>query len=211
MSPHRNSMLAAASQYITWGFTLFVAPPGTKKSYKAARFADGRKWGATNILAEITADLRRRPHANLAVVTGPESNVFILDVDSADGHGREGFQSLKVLEAQHGKLPRTLRARTPTGGGHVYFKYPSGIDIRNSTSHLAPGIDIRGRGGMCLLPPSVKPGVGVYSWLNKYKIAEAPDWLMERCVSIRTTKTHNQDHVPSGTHQARQSRHLEGS
>jgi putative DNA primase/helicase len=38
---------------------------------------------------------------------------------------------------------------------------------------------VRGDGGMVIAPPSVKPGVGAYRWLNNKEIAEPPDWLIE--------------------------------
>jgi hypothetical protein len=40
---------------------------------------------------------------------------------------------------------------------------------------------VRGEGGMVVAPPSVKPGVGSYRWLNNNDIADAPDWLITLC------------------------------
>ena len=45
---------------------------------------------------------------------------------------------------------------------------------------VAPGVDVRGEGGMVLAPPSVKEGVGRYRFLNWGTAgAYAPEWLLE--------------------------------
>jgi hypothetical protein len=88
---------------------------------------------------------------------------------------------LEMVVAQHSALPDTLMAESPSGSLHHYFKYPDDIRITNSASKIAPGIDVRGDGGMVVAPPSVKPGVGSYKWMNDFAIADAPDWLIALC------------------------------
>jgi hypothetical protein len=112
------------------------------------------------------------PNANIAVATGEISNVFVLD---ADGLGQ---QELDKLEAKNGKLPRTLLVSTARGM-HWYFRWP-GKPVRNSTSTVAPKIDIRGTGGYCLVPPSLHPSGRRYAWSadSGNAIAEAPAWLI---------------------------------
>jgi putative DNA primase/helicase len=61
----------------------------------------------------------------------------------------------------------------------AHFKCPDGVKIKNSTGELAPGVDVRGEGGMVLAPPSVKPGVGAYEWITEADIADAPQWLLD--------------------------------
>jgi hypothetical protein len=158
---------------------VFPAPPGEKKSYKSAKFSNGVAWGATTDANQIKRDWRRWPDANPALPT--DDDKFVVDSDTAAGHGHDGEASLAALEAQHGRLPPTLMAQTPSGGVHRYFRPPPGVKIKNSESELGPGIDIRGHGGMVLAPPAQKPGVGVYRWLNDLPIAAAPDWLVALC------------------------------
>src|SRR5262245_46783911 len=72
-------------------------------------------------------------------------------------------------------------AVSPTGSVHRIFRHPcNGIWIKNSTSEIAKGIDVRGDGGMFIAPPSVKPDVGDYKWINwGTPIADAPQWLID--------------------------------
>jgi hypothetical protein len=151
--------------------------PGEKKSHKAARFSGGRPWGATKDPDEIRRDFERWPDANVGVVCGEISGIFAVDVDTVDGHDKDGFASLALLEATHGKLPATAQAESPSGSVHYYFRHP-GFRVKNSESEVAPGIDIRGDGGMVIAPPSVK-GAGSYTWRNALPIADAPQWLLD--------------------------------
>jgi hypothetical protein len=71
-------------------------------------------------------------------------------------------------------------AESPSGSLHYYFNNPPRTVIRNSASVLAPGVDVRGEGGMAMAPPSVRPGVGSYRWRNANPIADAPQWLLQK-------------------------------
>jgi hypothetical protein len=75
-------------------------------------------------------------------------------------------------------------AISPSGSLHYYFEWPKrGLIICNSTSAIAPGVDVRGEGGMVLASPSIKKGVGKYRWINwGTPIARAPKWLLKLVV-----------------------------
>ena len=117
---------------------------------------------------------RRWPDANVGIATGPGSGLLVLDVD-----GKQGEQSLIDL-AQHGNvLPDTYTVRTGSGGQHLCFLWPEGADVRNSARKIAPGLDIRGLGGLVAAPPSQhKSG-------RRYEVNESatdpapcPEWLL---------------------------------
>jgi hypothetical protein len=108
--------------------------------------------------AQLRAWWRRWPRANVAVVTGRVSGVVVVDVDVRHG----GDHALAELERDHGGLPRTTVVVTPSGGCHVYLTHPGGR-IANSASRIGLGIDVRGDGGLALLPPSRRPD-GTYRW-----------------------------------------------
>ena len=176
--------LSAALTYAAdRGWASFPAPRGEKKSHKSAKRNGGRRWGATNDPTEIRRDFARWPLANVGIPTGAENGIWVLEADTPQGHEVDGIASLRQLEAQYGPLPDTLRAVSPSGSLHWYFKWPVGNDIRNSASKIAPGIDVRGEGGMVLAPPSVKEGVGAYSWVSNVPIVDAPDWLVALAVA----------------------------
>jgi Bifunctional DNA primase/polymerase, N-terminal/Primase C terminal 2 (PriCT-2) len=181
-SPRRadcSPMVDAALSYAEKGWRVFPAPRGEKKSHKSAAFSSGQRWGATSDAAQIKRDWARWPNANIGIATGPESGFWVVEADTPEGHGVDGVASLKQLEAEHGALPETLMAESPSGSQHRYFKWPAGVTIRNSASKIAPGVDERGDGGMVIAPPSVKPGKGAYHWVNAHDIAAAPEWLIE--------------------------------
>jgi Bifunctional DNA primase/polymerase, N-terminal len=122
--------------------------------------------GATSDAAQIKRDWARWPDANIGIATGPESGFWVVEADTLEGHDVDGVASLKQLEAEHGALPETLTAESPSGSQRRYFKWRAGVTIQNSASKIAPGVDVRGDGGMVIAPPSVKPGKGAYRWLN---------------------------------------------
>jgi putative DNA primase/helicase len=119
------------------------------------------------------------PKANVGIVTGSKSGLFVLDVDPDKG----GDESLSVLEGQYGALPSTVEVVTGNGGRHLYFQCP-GHPIGNSAGKLGPGLDIRADGGQVVAPPSIHPVTGrSYEWEGAHhpddiSPAPVPDWLL---------------------------------
>jgi hypothetical protein len=179
-----DKVLDAALLYVArYNWVVFPAPPGTKKSYKSAKYSGGRRWGATNNPRIIERDFKRWPHANIGIPTGEENGFWVLEADTKQGHAVDGIASLRALERKYGRLPKTLMAVSPSGSLHFYFRWPKrGLVVVNSASKVAPGVDVRGEGGMVLAPPSIKNGVR-YRWLNwGTPGANAPKWLLDLVV-----------------------------
>lgn len=180
----QNTQLQAALDSAGQGWHVFPVPVGQKKSHKRAEFSGGRRWGATKDREEIAADWARWPDANVGLPTGALNGFFVIDLDTADGHGVDGLAGFEMMADAFG-LPETVTAETPSGGRHLYFRCPDGEPIYNSQGAVLPGVDVRGDGGMVLAPPSVKPGAaGSYRWINapgSYPIADCPDWLLKAC------------------------------
>jgi hypothetical protein len=82
----------------------------------------------------------------------------IVAIDIDPRHGGD----VGALEEIHGPMPRTWRARTGSGGDHIYFTASS--LVRNNRGKLAIGIDIRGQGGFTILPPSLHISGNRYAW-----------------------------------------------
>jgi hypothetical protein len=158
---------------------------GERKSHKSAEHSNGRQWGATNDLSEIRRDFSRWRLANIGIPTGAINGIFVLDVDTIEGHGVDGIASMRELEARHGQLPETLTVVSPSGSRHYYFQHP-GTKVKNSTSELGPGIDVRGDGGMVIAPPSRGKHGGEYKWLDEgASPVAAPEWLVQRVTEAR--------------------------
>ena len=120
------------------------------------------------LFKDITADY------NYGIATGPESGVFVVDVD-----GDIGASSLKALTDKNGSLPVTLTCNTGNGF-HLFFKYPEGRTIKGRASKLAPNIDIRANGNQVVGSGSVHHSGRVYQWENPLEdVADAPQWLID--------------------------------
>ncbi|MCO5131198.1 MAG: bifunctional DNA primase/polymerase [Xanthobacteraceae bacterium] len=176
-----TSVFNAAVHMAQAGWMIFPAPPGEKKSYKSIEFS-GTLWGATRDPDIVRDDFTRWPQARIGLLTGPDNNCFVLDVDTEEGHGVDGFASLALLETAHGSLPPTLQAESPSGSIHYYFRHP-GIHVRSRKLKGSAGIDVKGNGGMIIAPPSANPEGGAYRWRNALPIADAPSWLLDMIVS----------------------------
>lgn len=110
-----------------------------------------------------------RKNANIGLVTGPISGIFVLDVD-----GTEGESSL----SNYPKLPHTLTSTTGRGF-HYFFRYPD-KKVFTRAGKFAAGLDVRGEGGYIVAPPSVHSTGTIYQFLDDTApIADAPDWLLD--------------------------------
>lgn len=180
-----SDVLHAAQEFAARGWHVFPVPAGTKKSHKSAVHSGGRKWGATTDPVEIEQDWKRWPDANVGIACGPLSGLLVIEADTLAGHNVDGIANLNALIERHGQLPDTIEALSPSGSLHIYFKWPDGRNIRNSAGQVAPGVDVRGDGGMVLAPPSVKPGIDLpYRWKNPpglFDLADCPKWLLDLC------------------------------
>ncbi len=86
---------------------------------------------------------------------------FVVDVDAHYG-GLASFEKIK----QTVEFPKTVTARTPRGGLHLYYKYPSGIEIPGRIDTIN-GIDILSEDSQVHMPPSApKMGLNAYEWIN---------------------------------------------
>jgi hypothetical protein len=110
--------------------------------------------------------------------TGKGSGVFVLDID-----GPQGEASLAAWEAAGLTLPQSRTHRTGKGR-HVLFQWPDGHDIRNSASKAAPGIDVRGKGGYVVIPPSIHAFGAAYEVIDDTAPAEMPKWLLDLVTAV---------------------------
>jgi putative DNA primase/helicase len=154
-----------------WTFPLTITDTGEKRPLVRWREFQSREPAA----GQVAEWCRRFPDAGAAIPTGPGSGLLVVDADNTD--------AIDWLECR--QMPKTVTLRTPRGR-HYYFKYPVGVTVRNSAGAIAPGVDIRGAGGMATAAGTYSPVGGGFIYhfarghaLGEVKIAEAPDCLME--------------------------------
>jgi len=95
----------------------------------------------------------RAPANAIAILTGPVSNLLVIDVDNPTDRGEKWMAEVGWL------IPaNTLTVRSPSGGLHFYFKWDQDLEGCISTLSKAFGndvpIDIRGEGGLIFGVPS---------------------------------------------------------
>ena len=153
------TQLEAALEYAQRAIPVFPCNPLDKKPLTKNGFKD-----ATTDEQQIRAWWGQWPNALIGMPTGPRSGTWVLDVDVDSAKGTDGTIALAKLIAQHGVLPPTLTSITPRTGRHFLFTWDSAVEIRNSTSKVGPGIDVRGDGGYICLPPSPRADGVRYQW-----------------------------------------------
>jgi hypothetical protein len=124
---------------------------------------------ASTDAARIQAWWATWPDANVGVATG---RLVIVDVDGA--HGRA---TLAALQRAHRPLPPTLTALTGRGV-HLYF-HAGAHSVANSAGRLGAGLDVRGRDGYVVAPPSRHADGDRYRWSARRPPAPLPSWLTE--------------------------------
>lgn len=129
-----------------------------------------------------------RNGVNIGVRTGPQSNIFTVDLDV--GFGKEGEQVLDnwlMLQGLTRDDVATLNATTGGGGKHYIYPYPPGITKVSTVAGvkgIGTGVDVRGDGGYILVAPSVHASGQCYRWnpdnqhVHQSLIRQAPKQLI---------------------------------
>jgi putative DNA primase/helicase len=195
----RQELLAAALAYAARGFAIipvrWLDPDGSCACPRGAECPSAAKHPVHDDWPEVATtdpDLITRwwrseakpgvivrewfPRANIGIVTGRKSGIFVMDVDDYAG----GMQTLGGYERRNGELPETRIHSTGRGGTHYFFAHP-GFDVRNSAAKvLGKGLDVRGEHGFVVAPPSVSSH-GPYELNPAHDIAPAPapGWLLD--------------------------------
>lgn len=101
---------------------------------------------------------------NIGIVTGKASGIIVIDIDSSDEI--DGRQSLAEMEAKMGSfLPETVTSRTQSGGLHLWFRYPNGVETIRGKVGILPKVDTRADGNQVVVYPSIGEK-GSYEWIN---------------------------------------------
>jgi Bifunctional DNA primase/polymerase, N-terminal len=164
-----NALGRAALGYAHHYWCVFPCKPGGKTPMTPHGCKD-----ATMGPRQVMDWWSRWPNANIGVATGAGSELFVVDLD-----GAQGLATWAQLEATHDAAP-TLE-QTTGGGVHLLFTYPDdGVTLGNSAGRLGPGVDTRGEGGYILAAPSLHPSGRRYAWVDATREpAPCPPWLVD--------------------------------
>lgn len=110
----------------------------------------------------------RYPRANIGLAV--PAGFVVVDIDSTEARDQ--------LKANGFILPVTCWSRTGNGW-HLWYSTGGG-EVRNRVG-LLPGVDLRGKNGYVVVPPSIHPSGHPYRWgdpLERQRIAKAPAWVL---------------------------------
>ena len=116
--------------------------------------------------------------ANLAIPTGGDSGLVVVDVDPRNG----GTVGLENLLAAHGRSGFDETPTVTTGGGGIHFWFAAPA-TRVAGCVLAPGVDLKAEGGYVIAPPSRHPSGASYEWRlhpDDTPFAPLPEWIRAR-------------------------------
>lgn len=174
-------MLAWALYYAQLGWPVFPChgkAPATRRGF----------YDASSDPAQITLWWEQWPLCNIGAPMG--HGLWALDEDPR----HDGDASRVALERQHESLPDTMRSLSGRrdGGGHSFWVWPEG-GLEHKAA-LGDGLDVIGRGGYVILPPSIHPDTGLsYEWEigpDELWPVRAPGWL-EALVTPKAPSSHS--------------------
>ena len=175
----KDANLDAALWYARGGVEVFPVGRDSKKpllSMKQSldRGGNGQRWQKTTDEDRLRRYWAEHPDANIGIATGPTSGFWVVDLDVK----HDGINNWLALVGDK-PMPETVTVQTPSGGLHYWFRWPEGVDVRNSNSSLGEGIDVRGEGGYVGAPPSERPGKGCYAFApglspDEVEVADGP-------------------------------------
>ena len=146
----------------TMGWKVFPVHHGvdnTKKPLTAHGHLD-----ASNEKARIVEWWTEHPDAKVGVPTGV-NGIVAADVDMKNG--KDGWDS---IDQNWLEIPETFSYETSTGGSHLVYNAPEGVELNGQAEYLGmPGVDRRG-GSSWLMWVGGVPDV---------PLADAPEWLCD--------------------------------
>ncbi len=141
-------------------------------------------------VAKWTSD----PAINLGIACGPDSDLFVLDVDVKNN--KAGLRSLADLQAAHGDLPPTAMVVTGSGGYQYYFQHPADSGIKNAVEFL-PGLDVRTTGGLVIAHDSRHLSGRKYQLVTEHPPTLLPEWLKQEILAGQGQRKSRNQLIPA--------------
>ena len=163
-------MLEAALKYYDLGFSVIPIWEGQKSPSKL------KEWGPYQTKRadknQITQWWTKWPNANIGIVTGKISNLFIADLDRY----KPEFSEEIALQCFSDSLI-TPTSISPRKGEHLYFSLPEGFNLSGRSDEKI-AIDFRAEGNYIVAPPSINGTGTAYQWANSIfdtPLSKVPD------------------------------------
>jgi hypothetical protein len=147
--------LAVALDYLRTGWSVVPQLAGAKQPCI--------KWKKYQLTlptrSELIAWFREWPDAGLAVVLGPVSNLYVIDVDGVDAHAA----LMNQLGRKSPRAPKALSGSRAPGRYHLFFRCPD-FPTRAKQTPWHKQLEFRGQGGIVIIPPSLHKSGNRYAW-----------------------------------------------
>jgi hypothetical protein len=116
---------------------------------------------------------------DLGFMSGSVNKIVVVDIDPRNIKGFTTIDNfLDNIEATYGELPPTWRVDTPSGGIHLYYKWP--YQFKSNKGGWISGVDFLGENSWVKFPPATKESGGGYTWTTLpvlESLAELPSWI----------------------------------
>ncbi len=145
------------------------------------RFSPHGVYSATLDAAAVRMWYAKDPRLNFGQAMGGPLNLICVDIDPRNG----GSESYFDLIEHYGDEAFPATREKPTGGNgwHKLYRLSKPITVKGELkAKLAPGIDIKGAGGMIVAPLCDHVSGSTYGHDNGREIALAPAWMEERII-----------------------------
>lgn len=191
-----QTMKQAALTLAGLGWAVFPLTPRSKRPLPGS---NGLLEASTDP-DEIERMWRDHRYANIGINCGM-SNLYVVDVDTAEWKGKQGGRTWAGLVGEHGHTD-TYTVRTWSGGLQFYYQMPAGMALTNTTGDgratgrgLGLDVDTRGAGGYVVAPPSFVREVegaslheGLYVVEKDMPVGPLPLWIPERVAVVERAK-----------------------
>lgn len=168
------------NRYIAQGYSIFPCNPD-----KSPAIAQGFLRATNDI--DIVSKQFYKDDLLIGLPTGIINRLLVIDFDlnklipgTNDIDTRSVDELIDHVKENHGDLPDTFSVETPSGGRHLYYLLPEGVEIRSGSRFIDKflPIDIRCEGGYVVAPDGVS--YTLYDDVDELDIEN----LQERCAPL---------------------------
>lgn len=134
-------------------------------------------------------DRERLSRASGVGVVLDNSGLAVIDIDPQNGG------TLEAVEEKFGTLPSTFTVSTPSGGIHLYFRLPAGVEpLTKIIGKLVEGVDFLCAGSYVAAPTTIRQGTerkpgGTYVVSNDVEPVELPASVLAPWVTYHAERS----------------------